>query len=690
MKKLIALCLTLCLTVGLMTSCDSKSASSADVSVSAASEISASIQEEASSKAEEVNNEPVSLKDDFYNAVNAEWIAANEIPADKYAIGGFSDIAETVTEQLMTDMEKMADGEIETEDAVMKSMIEYYKLVFDFDARNAVGAEPILAKLEEIEGIDSLEAFKSQIKEWILDGNSFPVMYTLMADMGNAEKIGLYAEPHGLFLPDVSYYEEDDMNGVMVMKLYQKSLKDTLLCIGKTEAESDKIIEGAFAFDKSLVPYTPSAEESADVKTMYNPVSFDTYCAYFSTLDMRQIVETLLGTAPDEVICSNPRFFEAFDSVVNEETFENMKDWLYVNYLNSVSSLLSEDILEASLSYTMALSGLTEMPPLEEIGYEQVFATFGEPLGMYYGKTYFGEKAKADVESMVRSMLDVFKNRIIENTWLSEATKEQALKKLETMVINVGYPEELDPFYATLEIISKEDGGDLICNSQRITRKINEHIYAQYGQPVDREAWVLSAATVNAMYHPLNNSINFSAAILQAPFYSLDQTESENYGGIGAVMAHEITHAFDPNGAEFDHLGNLNNWWTDEDRAIFESLSQKMIDQFEGIEVTGGNVNGTLTVGENIADLGGLTCALEAVKKLPDGNTREMFTNYATIWREKCTEQYAQLRVTMDVHAPNILRANIQLQNIDEFYTAFDIQENDGMYRAPEDRIAIW
>ncbi|MFR4955869.1 MAG: M13-type metalloendopeptidase, partial [Enterococcus gallinarum] len=278
-------------------------------------------------------------------------------------------------------------------------------------------------------------------------------------------------------------------------------------------------------------------------------------------------------------------------------------------------------------------------------------------------------------------------DRLTSNTWLSEHTKQKAIVKLNKLGIHVGYPDKIPAIYDRLHT---DPDASLLQNALRFGRIFREDLFSKWQKPVDREEWEMSAATVNAYYHPFKNVIVFPAAILQAPFYSLSQSASANYGGIGAVIAHEISHAFDNNGAKFDEFGNLNNWWTAEDLAHFETLAQEMINEFDGLPFAGGTVNGTLTVSENIADAGGLSCALEAAEKETDVSLEDFFINWAKIWRTKAKEQYQQLLLAIDVHGPAKLRANIQVQNIDSFFTTFGIEPGDGMYRAPEDRVQIW
>lgn len=323
----------------------------------------------------------------------------------------------------------------------------------------------------------------------------------------------------------------------------------------------------------------------------------------------------------------------------------------------------------------------------KKFAYYLASGTFDQVVGDYYGRKYFGETAKNDVHQMVEKMIGVYQHRLANNTWLSKKTRDKAILKLSKLGIQVGYPDKIDPLYQKLHVNPDES---LLTNVLAITRVVRENLFAKWNKPVDRNQWEMSAATVNAYYHPFRNIIVFPAAILQAPFYSLKQSSSENYGGIGSVIAHEISHAFDNNGALFDEYGNLNNWWTAEDSAHFRSLAQKMVTEFDGIEYVGQKVNGKLTVSENIADGGGLSCALEAAKSEGDADMTAFFINWTTIWRMKATRQYMQLLLSIDVHAPAKLRANVQVQNLPEFYETFGIKPGDAMYVAPDKRVNIW
>jgi putative endopeptidase len=312
---------------------------------------------------------------------------------------------------------------------------------------------------------------------------------------------------------------------------------------------------------------------------------------------------------------------------------------------------------------------------------------FDQVVGDYYGRNYFGPQAKADVQQMVKKMITVYEQRLTHNTWLSTATREKAIVKLEKLGIQVGYPDAIDPLQLTFKTDTTQS---LLANTLHFIHLSQLDKFSKWNQPVKRDQWEMSANTVNAYYHPFRNIIVFPAAILQAPFYSLDQPASANYGGIGAVIAHEISHAFDNNGSLFDEYGNLHNWWTADDKAHFKGLADNMIAEFNDLPFAKGKVNGKLTVSENIADAGGLSCALEAAKVESEVDLKAFFVNWATIWRTKARLEYQQLLLNIDVHAPAKLRANVQPQNLADFYTTFDIQAGDGMYLAPEQRVEIW
>lgn len=630
------------------------------------------------------------VKTDFYDHVNGEWVKTAEIPADKPATGGFQDLVQDIEQLLMAEFAEMAAGTKEIPAGRMKDAIEFYKLANDYETRNKLGVEPVKPLLAKVAALNSLEELNQQFPEWVLEGMPLPFALDVDQDMKDTQTNVVYAYPASTFLPDKTYYEENHPQGPELLKVFSEMTVSILEKFGKTNEEAAAIVADALAFDRSIVPHVRSSEENADYSKNYNPKSIAEFAAYSKELDLKKLVNDLVHDTPGEIIVTEPEYFAAFQQIVNPETFALLKNWLLVQVSLSYTSILSEDLRQLGSTYSRYLSGIDEAAPQQKAAYYLATNRFSQVVGDYYGKKYFGEKAKQDVEHMVEAMIAIYQNRLKNNTWLSENTREKAVVKLGTLGIQIGYPERIPELYDAFITKPAEDGGTLVENARFFSRLVREDNFSRFHKPVDRKEWEMSAATVNAYYHPFKNIIVFPAAILQAPFYSLEQSSSANYGGIGAVIAHEISHAFDNNGAKFDEFGNLNNWWTKEDLTHFEDLSKAMIAEFDGISFAGGKVNGTLTVSENIADAGGLSCALEAAKKEADVSLEDFFTNWAKIWRTKAREQYQQLLLSIDVHAPAKLRANVQVKNLDDFYTTFNITEEDAMYLSPEKRVHIW
>lgn len=632
-----------------------------------------------------VNNELI--KDDLYEAVNGEWLKTAKIPDDKPATGGFNDLVDEIDKQLMDDFDAYAAGKEKSGDSRFNEMIKLYRLAKKFDWRKKVGPQPLKRMLASVENLNSYEDYQSQWKNWILAGMPSPISFDIDADMKNATVYALFASSPSLILPDKSYYEaEKKAQHDQLLQLWSSMVEALMDKLGYSKEEAKKIIDDAIKFDALLAPNVKSAEEAADYSKMYNPQTVAELASATDQLDIVAIIKQLVGEEPEKVIVTEPEYFKALNKIL-QDNFELFKNWALIRVIRENASYLDDEMREINGRYGRALSGSKKPVSQRKFAFYLARDMFSQVAGDYYGKKYFGPQAKADVHHMVEQMIKVYKGRLTNNQWLSKDTRDKAILKLDKLGIQVGYPDKIPALYDQFKV---DEEKSLIANVNQLTVTANKELFSRWNKPVDRMRWEMSAATVNAYYHPFKNIIVFPAAILQAPFYSLKQSSSQNYGGIGAVIAHEISHAFDNNGSLFDEFGNLNNWWTDEDSAHFKQLAQKMIEEFDGIPFAGQKVNGKLTVSENIADAGGLSCALEAAKTEADFNAQEFFINWATIWRMKATEQYMQLLLSIDVHAPQKLRANIQAENLDDFYTAFDIKPGDEMYRAPEDRVHIW
>ncbi|MDR4932435.1 M13-type metalloendopeptidase [Companilactobacillus paralimentarius] len=634
-----------------------------------------------------INAKPADYKDNLYLAVNGAWQETATIPPDKSRTGGFTDLDEGVEKTLMKDFHEFANNEEEVDDPRLLQAVKLYRLVNNVDHLSKFHQQPILKDMQRITDLSNVKDLGDNLAQLSKDGFALPIDISIDADMKDTAKNVVYIDGAGLILPDKTYYDEKNESGKQLLAKYADVAGRLLSMIGYKLDEAKEIVEKALKFDKSLVPIVKSSEEWADYTKVYNPMKFDEFITKSDVLDLKSLVVDSVNDTPEKVIVTEPRYLDNLNKLVNADTFEDIKAWMMVKFLTGNASILDEEFRQVIGEYNLALSGAKELKNRTKYAYNFAASIFSEVVGVYYGKKYFGEKAKEDVRSMVKKMIAVYEQRLSENTWLSEDTKKKAIIKLDKIVIKVGYPDKIDDLYNKFEI---NENDSLYDNVSRIRKTIAQHNLDQYHEPVDRTKWLMPGHMVNACYDPSRNDITFPAAILQAPFYSLDQTSSQNFGGIGAVIAHEISHAFDNNGAQFDEYGNMNNWWTDEDYAKFKKLTQSMIDEFEGIPYAGHKVNGKLVVSENVADVGGLRCALEAAKSESDFDVKAFFINWARVWRNKSTQQLTEMFLSIDVHAPAPLRANVQAQNMDEFYDAFDVTEKDGMWIDKDKRVNIW
>ncbi|GLB46519.1 peptidase M13 [Philodulcilactobacillus myokoensis] len=641
-------------------------------------------------KTNEINESLV--KDDLYQAVNGNWLKTAKIPADHSSTGGFMDLVDQIEKTLIHDSNDLKNGKIAPKNKEMAEYKKFYTMTTNFKKREADGSKPLMPLLKKVQDLKSLSDLNHQLRDWILDGFPLPFALYIEADEKNTKLNALYATAPSLFMPDKTYYSKNNQSYQKLMPILVKMLNQLLVMVGYSKEQAQTIVAKAKAYDQLIAPHVKSAEESADEKKNYNPQKFSDLDDAVPGLDLAKVVTDLIGQneTPKRVINNQPKYYEALKDLLSPDHFDEMKAWMLVGVLTSYTGDLSEEFRQAGSLFSRALSGKKQTSSKEKAAYYLAEDAFDQVVGDYYGHKYFGEKAKADVHQMVVNMINVYKKRLTDNDWLSDSTRKQAINKLNHLGIQVGYPDKIDPLFAKFHVETFEDGASIVSNEVKFTRIAVQDIFSKWNRPVDRMRWEMPANMVNAYYHPFKNIIVFPAAILQKPFYSLDQSSSENYGGIGAVMAHEISHSFDNNGSLFDEYGNLHNWWTKEDHEHFEKLTDQMIKEFDGMPFAGGKVNGKLTVSENIADDGGLSCAEEAAKSENNVDLRAFFFNWARVWRTKSTEAFKQLLLSIDVHAPSELRGQIQPQNLDDFFKTFDIKPGDGMYRKPADRVKIW
>ncbi|WP_316606074.1 M13-type metalloendopeptidase [Streptococcus pluranimalium] len=628
------------------------------------------------------------LQDDFFDAVNGEWEKTAVIPDDKPRTGGFSDLADEIEDLMLATTDEWLAGKNLPEGEILANFVKFHKLVADYDAREAAGTEPVQALIKEYQDLTSFEEFAGRIGNYEMEGKPNLLPFGVAPDFMDAQTNVLWAQAPSLILPDTTYYAEDNDKGKELLALWRQSQEDLLPKFGFSAEDIKDMLDKILELDTKLAKYVLSSEESAEYVKLYHPYDWADFAKLAPELPLDAIFTEILGQTPDKVIVPEERFWTEFASTYySQDNWENLKAELVYSAANAFNSYLTDEIRVLSGAYGRALSGTPQAMDKKKAAFYLAQGPFNQALGLWYAGEKFSPEAKADVEAKVATMIGVYKDRLRNNTWLQKETIDKAITKLNVITPHIGYPEKLPETYAKKVI---DENLSLVENAKNLAKISIAHSWSKWNQPVDRDEWHMPAHMVNAYYDPQQNQIVFPSAILQAPFYSLEQSSSANYGGIGAVIAHEISHAFDTNGASFDEHGSLNNWWTEEDYAAFKERTDKVVEQFDGIDFAGGKTNGKLTVSENVADLGGLAAALEAAKKDADFSAEDYFTNFATIWRMKAREEYLQLLLSVDVHAPGKLRTNVQLPNFDDFFTTFDVKEGDGMWREPADRVVIW
>jgi len=635
-----------------------------------------------------MNKDNIRIQDDLYEAINGEWIKNATIPADRPTAGGFSDLDQGVEKLLMSDFKDFADGKKSTDIKEMNYAIEIYKKCLNTKERNEAGIKPLLPILSKINSLKNVDDLNKAAKELFLLKVDLPFNFGVTADMKDATKNSFIIMGPSTILPDTSYYAEGNQAGAQLLEVWKNIAKKLLAMTPLSSDEQAKYLEDAIAFDALVAKKVKSQLEWADYTKCHNPMSLDEVSGFIKPFDLKYLLNDIYGkTGPDTIVVYDPKAIKELNGYFNNDTFELYVHWAYVNAIFNNSSALSEEISALGTEFRRTMMGIQADAVLEKKAYQLASRYYSDVIGVYYGRTYFGEEAKKDVVNLVKQIIETYKVRVKNNEFLAESTKEKAILKLSTIVIKMGYPDEIDLFYSTLKVTSEESYFDAL---SKISKLQIMHQLEKLNKPVDRKEWGMPGHMVNACYNPSANDITFPAAILQKPFYSINQTVSENLGGIGVVIGHEISHAFDNNGAQFDENGNLFNWWTENDYKEFQKRTKAMIDEFDGVPLRGGKVNGELVVSENIADNGGMAVSLEIMSKTKNANYEEFFVNYAKIWCMKASDEYVLYLLANDVHAPAVLRVNLQVRNFDEWYKTFDVKDTDQMYLEPSKRVHIW
>ena len=631
--------------------------------------------------------EKIRIQDDLYTYVNQEKLNELVIPEDMPVAGGFAALNTDVEKLMIGEFNAMcADGSYPNE--YLERACTLYALAKDVKRKKKHGIKPALKNLAILKKLSTLRGYNLHAKELILKGIAMPINIMVEPNMKDTIHHCVMIQGPSVILPDTSYYAEGkEEQKEKLLNIWSGFAKQVLMIAGHSEDECDSLLQDTLAFDAMLAKHVKSNEEWSEYTKMYNPMKTGRVAGMVKPLNLKKLLTDLFGYVPEELIVAEPRYFKNFKEVFTADNFEMYKNWAYVVTLMGSCSLLSEELRDIGGGFRRALSGISASSTAEKFAYQLASGMYSQPVGLYYGEKYFGEEAKKDITEIVKQIVATYQKRIETNDILEPATKEKAILKLSKMGLKLGYPDRVEEIYNKLVFDESKSLFDIISSLRKIRMEEN---FAKLGKEVDRSHWAMPGHMVNACYDPFVNDITFPAAILQPPFYSINQTRSENLGGIGAVIGHEISHAFDSNGAKCDELGNLNNWWTKADERKFNKKVNAMIKQFDGIELPWGTVNGKFTVSENIADNGGMAVTLDIMSHSEDVSFEEYFANWARVWCQKAKPEYQALLLQVDVHGPCYLRANMPPRNFPEWYETFNVKKRDGMYLAPSKRVVIW
>ncbi len=640
-------------------------------------------------------------QDDFYNFVNGEWMKNTKIPADRSRWGSFDELRKNTDKNTLKILKEAQKNTAYKAGSDQRKALDYFASIMDIQQRTKEGIKPIKPFLDKINAIQN----KQDVAQYMIETE--PVLSSVFmgigvgADMKNSTKNVLYLSPSGLGLPERDYYVSDTDDAKKIRAQYQEHIGKMLKFIGKTDAEITQAKNNILALETKLAQAKLTKEERRKPENTYNPMTVEQLANLMPDFDLKNYLKAFHLNV-EKVIVTQPNYLKTFNTLYKNEKIDIIKDFLTWHLLRSTADKLSPEISDANWEfYGKTLDGLKERRPLEERALATVNWSIGEAVGKLYVDKMFPPEAKTKAKEMINYLQKAYRQRINNLTWMSDETKKKAIEKVNALQIKIGYPDKWKD-YSKLQILAIKDGGSYFDNSLRVSKWHFEENIAKLNKPVDKTEWGMAPQIVNAYYNPSYNEIVFPAAILQAPFYDYKADEAVNYGGMGAVIGHEISHGFDDQGAKFNAEGNFEQWWTNQDFEQFNVLVKKLADQYSKLEpLPNIFVNGEFTSGENIGDLGGVNAAYTALQlyykdhKKPDkiqGFTPEQrfYLSWATIWRTKSRDEALKKQIKTDPHSPGQIRATQPLKNVDAFYKAFDIKEGDRMYMKPEDRVKIW
>ena len=635
--------------------------------------------------------------DNFYDFAGGNWIKNNPVPDKETRWGSFNILRDFNINAVRTLVATAAGNKKAAPNSIEKRVGDFYASGMDSIAIEKAGASPVKAELAKIKSVNSLAGILSQTAEMRTIGTGSPMFgFFVGQDRKNVENMIPQLSQGGTTLPDRDYYLKDDSRSKNIRDAYTKYMIQLFTLSGLTSAEAKKNSETVFNIEKSLAEAQMSRVEMRDPQKTYNKFAVAELSKITPALDWKSLMAQMKVTGQDTVLVNSPAFFSKLNTLLTSTPVNDWQTYLQWNVLKSAAPYLSSAFVNANFEFSQALSGQKVQTPRWQRMASLTDNTLGELLGQLYVKNYFKPEAKERMQELVSNLIKAYEIRIKGLDWMTEPTKQKALAKLGTFKTKIGYPDKWRT-YDGLNV----SRASLFQNLRNAgTWNYNEMI-DQLGKPVDRTRWGMTPPTVNAYYNPVLNEIVFPAGILQFPFFNPNADDAVNYGGIGAVIGHEISHGFDDSGSQYDKDGTLRNWWTDEDRTKFKEKTLALKKQFDAYTVLDTlHVNGQLTMGENIGDLGGLNAAYEAFKMTKQGQSIEkidgftpdqrFFLSWAQIWRGNILDETAAQLILTDTHSPGPYRTIGAPVNMDAWYKAFNVQPGDKLYKKPEDRIKIW
>lgn len=637
------------------------------------------------------NVKEVRLEKDYYEYVNGKTLASKEIPSDSNSWSYFYELQNKNNERISGILKELSETRAQIKAGTIEQKIaDLYLCALDEEGRKKAGLGKLTGYLDMIQNASTIQEYLEGVAEIEQEiGVSSLISFSGDVDLEDSSKYAWYVAGADLG-PGKETLE--DQSQEEVVKKYQAYVASILELSGLKKEETKKAAQSIVEFQKDLAKSALPLEEQGNPDRIYNPYTKKELQKLFSNVQMDRVLKKAGIEKSNSYIVTEVELNRTINNYLKEENLSLLKNYSTFCLINDFAGYLTPEIERRYLQWYQEENGIKESKTKEKRAGILVEGIFGFELGEIYSKKYFSEEDKKAVKKMVTEIQDSYKNKISKLDWMEESTKEAAKRKLETMEVKIGYPDVWPNYFEKSQVVSAEQGGSLIDNIITLMKDLQTEKLKRYNSgKVDRHQWFMTPQTINAYYNPSANEIVFPAGIMQAPFYDSSASNEKNMGGIGTVIAHEISHAFDNNGALYDEKGNYSEWWTEKDKKKFEERTKAVVMYYNGYEgFKGRMVNGKQTLGENIADLGAVSCIVSIVGKDKE-KLQKVFTQYATVWASKYTDESMIKRLNTDVHSPSHVRVNAVLSSIDEFYIAYpEIKEGDGMYVAPDKRVKVW